>query len=63
VEFASFSDPSLVSGKVASVLGIKEQKDHSAIDMLVNHLKSRNVLLIFDHCEHLLRRGIARRCS
>ena len=54
VELAPLSDPELVARSVASALGVPEEPDHSPIEALVQHLKSRKTLLILDNCEHLV---------
>jgi predicted ATPase len=54
VELASLSDPKLVSVAVASALGMREVPDRSLIEVLVEHLKPRRVLLVLDNCEHLV---------
>jgi predicted ATPase/DNA-binding winged helix-turn-helix (wHTH) protein len=54
VELGSISNPSLVPTSVAQVLGVHERAGAPLIDALCTHLKSRQVLLILDNCEHLL---------
>jgi predicted ATPase/DNA-binding SARP family transcriptional activator len=54
VELASLSDPKLVSVAVASALGMREVPDRSLIEVLVEHMKPRKVLLVLDNCEHLV---------
>src|SRR5919112_1976622 len=54
VELASLSDPNLVSGTLASALGVREVADRSLTEVLVEHLKPRKALLILDNCEHLV---------
>ena len=54
VELAPLADPALVAGAVASALGIREQSDRPVMDTLVQYLKHRRVLLLFDNCEHLI---------
>jgi len=54
VELASLSDPKLVLGAVASALGMREAPDRSPTEALVEHLKSKKVLLVLDNCEHLV---------
>jgi predicted ATPase/DNA-binding SARP family transcriptional activator len=54
VELAPISDPKLVARAVASALGVPEAPDLSAIEALVELLKTRQTLLVLDNCEHLV---------
>jgi predicted ATPase/DNA-binding winged helix-turn-helix (wHTH) protein len=54
VELASINDPSLVPTSAAQVLGVHERTGTPLTHTLCSHLKSRNLLLILDNCEHLL---------
>ena len=54
VELASLTDPRLVPQAVATVLGIKEQPGTALIDTLTLQLKTKELLLILDNCEHLI---------
>jgi DNA-binding SARP family transcriptional activator len=54
VELAPLSEPELVSQEVAGALGVREQPGSSLVDMLVGGLRSKEVLLILDNCEHLV---------
>ena len=53
VELAPLRDPELVPQQVASVLGVHEAAGHPILRTLVEHLKTRETLLILDNCEHL----------
>jgi non-specific serine/threonine protein kinase len=54
VELAAINDASLVPGSVAQVLGVLEKAGTPQTDTLCAYLKSRQLLLILDNCEHLL---------
>lgn len=54
VELASVNDPALVPQTVARLLGLTPQSDISHTDLLINFLRTRSALLIFDNCEHLI---------
>ena len=54
VELAPLADARLVAQTVASVLGVREEAGHPALDTVVKHVKDRRLLLILDNCEHLL---------
>ena len=51
---ASLTDPGLVPQVVASSLGVQRLVDQSFTDTLVDYLSGRNILLVFDNCEHLI---------
>lgn len=53
-EFASLSDPILVPQTVAAVLGIRESSGRPIMALLTDFLRSKELLLILDNCEHLL---------
>jgi predicted ATPase/DNA-binding winged helix-turn-helix (wHTH) protein len=53
-ELASIRDPSLVPKTVAQILGVQERAGRPPTESLRAHLRSRQVLLILDNCEHLL---------
>ena len=55
VELAALADPPLVPQAVASVLGVRERSDRSLLDALVAFLARRQVLLVLDNCEHLVK--------
>jgi hypothetical protein len=40
---------------VASVLGVRERSDRSLLDVIVAHLARRQVMLVLDNCEHLVK--------
>lgn len=54
VEFAPLSDPLLIASLVASKFGLLLDKDRSVTDALVDYLRDRKALLLFDNCEHLI---------
>jgi predicted ATPase/class 3 adenylate cyclase len=54
VQLAPLSDPALLSQTVATVLGVREEPDRALTDTLVSHLRSKELLLILDNCEHLV---------
>lgn len=54
VELAPLTDPGLVPSTVASVLGLKEEPGKPILQTLTEHLKSKDLLLLLDNCEHLL---------
>jgi predicted ATPase/DNA-binding SARP family transcriptional activator len=54
VELAALSDPTLVLQAIATVLDVRESASRSLQDRLFDFLKSREVLLTLDNCEHLV---------
>jgi predicted ATPase/DNA-binding CsgD family transcriptional regulator len=54
VELAPLSDPSYVPQAVASVLGVREQPGHMLREILSDHLRTKELLLLMDNCEHLI---------
>ena len=54
VDLAPLHDPALVPHTVATSLGLREQRDCSALESLVDILRSRSLLLVLDNCEHIL---------
>lgn len=54
VELAPITDPDRVVEAVATAVGAREEPERPLRETLVNFLKGKNVLLIFDNCEHLL---------
>ena len=55
VELASLADPLLVPQAVALALGVRERSDRSLLDALVARLARRQVMLVLDNCEHLVK--------
>jgi predicted ATPase/DNA-binding XRE family transcriptional regulator len=54
MELASLNDPLLLPKTAATLFGLVTQSDISHIDLLINFLRAKFVLLILDNCEHLL---------
>jgi predicted ATPase/DNA-binding winged helix-turn-helix (wHTH) protein len=53
VELASLSDPRLIPGALASVLGLATLGDQP-LPALVAHLQNKSMLIVLDNCEHAL---------
>jgi len=58
VELASSSDGTRVPALVASVLGLGERAGQPLTETLAEWLRSRDLLLVIDNCEHLIE-GVA----
>ena len=54
IELETLTDETLVAQQVAVAMGITEVSDAGAEEALLGHLRSREALLIFDNCEHLI---------
>ena len=54
VELAPLVDPALLPQAVASILGVRQAFDNSMAQTLNAYLKSKQLLLILDNCEHLI---------
>jgi predicted ATPase/class 3 adenylate cyclase/DNA-binding CsgD family transcriptional regulator len=54
VDLAPLSDPGLVPQAAADVLGIREQPDRSLAEKLTEHLRSKQLVLVLDNCEHVI---------
>ena len=54
VELAALSDESLVTRAVAKVLSVFEQSQQPLNETLQNYLRSKQLLLVLDNCEHLV---------
>ena len=63
VELAPLSDPELVVAEIGRALGVQAQPGQPPIDTVVDYLRSKELLLLLDNCEHLIgsrrRRGAA----
>jgi predicted ATPase/DNA-binding CsgD family transcriptional regulator len=53
-ELADLTDPGLVERRVAATLGVRDEPDRALGDTLADALRSRELLLILDTCEHLV---------
>jgi predicted ATPase/class 3 adenylate cyclase len=54
VDLAPLGDSGLVPSEVGATLGIGEDHDRPMIDSLVDGVRSKQLLLILDNCEHLV---------
>jgi non-specific serine/threonine protein kinase len=54
VELSNLRDPALLPNTVADMFGLPEQDARSALDLVLEYLRDRRLLLILDTCEHLL---------
>ena len=54
VDLAPLTSPALVGQSIATTLGVRESRERSVQDALVEYLRDREILLILDTCEHLV---------
>jgi conflict system STAND superfamily ATPase len=54
VALTSLSEPNLLPQAVVAALGIREAPGRSLSEALVEHLETKNLLLVLDNCEHLI---------
>jgi predicted ATPase/DNA-binding CsgD family transcriptional regulator len=54
VDLATLSDARLLEQTVATACGVREKRRRSMLEVLVEHLRVQQTLLILDSCEHLV---------
>jgi len=54
VELAPLDDGALVPQAVLAALGLPPSADREPVELLVEHVRTRRLLLVLDNCEHLL---------
>jgi predicted ATPase len=54
VELAPLTEPNLILQTIASVFGVREQMGTPLMEVLLNYLRVKQILLILDSCEHLI---------
>ena len=54
IALGSLSNPALITQTAASIFDIREGGDRPLLEKLIDSLRTKNILLIFDNCEHLL---------
>ncbi len=53
IELAPLSDPAVIVQVVATIFGVREM-GRPLLDSLVDYLRTRDLLLVLDNCEHLI---------
>ena len=53
-ELAAVSDPDTLDIVLMNALGLKEEPNKTPEDILTDHLKDKELLIILDNCEHLI---------
>ena len=54
VELAQLNDPHLVPKALAKKLDVAEQPDRPIVDVLLDALHGKKVLIVLDNCEHMI---------
>ena len=54
VELAPVTDPALVPGTLLSTFNLREDRHRSVLDVLIDYLRTKTLLLMLDNCEHLI---------
>ncbi|MGW4339751.1 protein kinase domain-containing protein [Rhodococcus koreensis] len=54
VELGELRDPTLLVDAVAAAVGVRDQAATPLVQVLVDYLATRDLLLVLDNCEHLL---------
>jgi predicted ATPase/DNA-binding SARP family transcriptional activator len=54
VALESLSEGQQIVPQIAGVVGIREESGRSLLKRLIEHLRTRRLLLVLDNCEHLL---------
>ena len=57
IELAALTDPTLIAQTLATALGLQADTGRPIDDVLIDYLRSRQLLLILDNCEHLIEAG------
>lgn len=53
IDLTVHADPRTMASAVASVLGVRERPDMSALNGLIEHLRNEELLILLDNCEHV----------
>lgn len=54
VDLAAIADAQMVAGAVLSALGVAHSDRRPPVDVLLEYLRERDLLLILDNCEHVI---------
>lgn len=54
VDLGLVSDPALITHEVAETLGLRDQTQRPVLEVVVDFLRERQILLVLDNCEHVL---------
>lgn len=54
VDLVPLTDPELIAQQILTALGVRELPSSGALDVVVDTIRDRAALLVFDNCEHLV---------
>jgi class 3 adenylate cyclase len=54
VELAPVTDPTLISQTLLSIFNLREDSHRTALEVLIDYLRAKTLLLMLDNCEHLI---------
>jgi len=54
IDLAPLSDPALVVNTIAAAFSLREQGERPMLDLLLQYLRPRRLLIILDNCEHVI---------
>jgi predicted ATPase/class 3 adenylate cyclase len=54
IELAPLTDPAYISTTLATTLGLREVEDIPILHIVIDYLRSKELLIILDNCEHLI---------
>ena len=54
VELAPVTDPALVPGTLLATFNLREDRHRSVLEVLIDYLRGKTLLLLLDNCEHLI---------
>ena len=54
IELEALTDPAFIVPRIATVLGVREDRGQELIDAVCEYCKSLHVLIVLDNCEHLI---------
>jgi len=53
-ELAPITDPALIPQTLLAIFNLREDNRRAALEILIDHLRAKSVLLLLDNCEHLI---------
>src|SRR5215204_2100171 len=53
-ELAPVTDPALIPQTLFSIFNLRESSHRNALEILIDYLRSKTLLLVLDNCEHLI---------
>jgi predicted ATPase/class 3 adenylate cyclase len=54
VELAPLADPALVPSAIVAMFKLREDSQRTSLEVLTDYLRTKNILLVLDNCEHVI---------